>query len=457
MSTNKILPFGIGTGANAWDDTVYDGSDQQQTGIQKGIVPSGLMTKAWRQATVPASALGQIIVDHGLVDATDDSAANFKANFRMALAAMLASAPFAVDQSTTANIITASLDPAPPTISIYRGVFIRVANTNTGPVTFSLNALGSRAVVKKDGSPLVAKDLKGGQFAHFIYDLLSGQWVLASLAPSDLIPIIAANAITPATANVTVYVYPSGNDTTGDGSMASPFATIARAVQYGTSRYSFAGFRLIVQLSPGTYASPGPIIGVPNLTIQGDLTGSNIGAYTISGSGSPGSFLIGPSSGVQMNLSGVQVINTGTTAGNVAAIQGGSIVLTYVVLGATVAATSNVLVAANGGGTVTVGAGCQIGNVNFGSAFSAGTGGGITLTSSLAIGGAPNFAQAFVFATTGGSWTTLNGSTFTGAVSSVTGPRYLQNLFGTINTGGAGTNYFPGNAAGSAAQAAAYV
>jgi hypothetical protein len=269
--------------------------------------------------------------------------------------------------------------------------------------------------------------------------------------------MLASDVIAPATANVTVYVSPAGSDSSGTGTAAAPFATIARAVQYGASRYSFAGFKLIVQLAAGTYAPPGPIIGVPNVTVQGDTTGGNISAYTIQGTGVAGSFLIGPSSGVQMNLSGVQVINTGTIAGNIAAIQGGSLVLTNVILNATVASTSGVLVGATGGGTVTVSTGCQIGNVNFGAAFSSSTAGGITLIGNLTIGGSPNFNQAFAVATTGGAWTTLNGAGFIGSVSSVTGPRYLQTQFGTFNTAGAGVNYFPGSSAGTAAQAGAYV
>jgi hypothetical protein len=187
MANNFFLPFGVAAGANAWSDATYNGSSQQQTGIQKGIVPSGLMTKAWRQSSVPASALGQIIADYALVDAVDDgNVAGFKANLRIAVAAMLAGVSFAVDQSSTPNVISASLDPIPPNLS-FRGVFVRIANTNTGgPVTMALNALGTKGVVKKNGGPLLAGDLVAGQFTHFIYDNIAGQWTLAGPAISDI-------------------------------------------------------------------------------------------------------------------------------------------------------------------------------------------------------------------------------------------------------------------------------
>lgn len=196
MPTNSYLPFAIAAGANVWSDATYNGSSQQQTGIQKGIVPSGLMSKAWRQSSVPASALGQVIVDHGLIDAADDgNMLGFKANLRMSLAAMLAGVAFAVDQSTTANVITVLLDPAPPTLTTYRGIFVKIANPITGPATLALNNLGTRGVVKRSGAPLVSGDLLAGQFAHLLFDVSLGQWVLAGMVTSDLLAIIASNQI----------------------------------------------------------------------------------------------------------------------------------------------------------------------------------------------------------------------------------------------------------------------
>lgn len=193
MPTNSYLPFAIAAGANVWSDATYNGSQQQQTGQQKGIVPSGMMNKAWRHGTMGAAALGQIIVDHGKIDAADDgNLSGFKGNLRMAIAAMLAGTPFALDQSNAANLLVASLDPAPPDLSTFRGIFVRVANTNTGGVTLTLNALGTKAVVKKSGVALAAGDLVQGQFAHLIYDLSTGQWVLAGSVPSDTVTAAAA-------------------------------------------------------------------------------------------------------------------------------------------------------------------------------------------------------------------------------------------------------------------------
>lgn len=193
MPTNNFVPVAAAAGANVTSDASWQGSGFQVSGVTKGIVPSAGMNKAWRQATVPASAVAQIIVDHGLIDAVDDgSVPNFKANLRMAVAAMLAGTPFAVDQSSAANLLTVSLDPAPPNLSTFRSIFVRVANTNTGAVTLTLNALGNKAVVKKSGVAVAAGDLVQGQFAHLLYDLPTGQWVLAGSVPSDTVTAAAA-------------------------------------------------------------------------------------------------------------------------------------------------------------------------------------------------------------------------------------------------------------------------
>ncbi len=203
MPTNNFVPVAAAAGSNVTTDASWNGSSFQVTGVQKGIVPSAGMNKAWRQGTMGASALGQIIVDHGLIDAVDDgNVPGLKANLRMSVAAMLAGVAFAADQSGTPNLLTVALDPAPPTLNTFRGIFVRVANTNTGPVTLTLNNLGNKSVVKKSGLPMVAGDLIQGQFIHLIYDVVLGQWTAAGSVASD---ILAA----PAAASTATFTLPS--------------------------------------------------------------------------------------------------------------------------------------------------------------------------------------------------------------------------------------------------------
>lgn len=191
MPTNFFVPVAAAAGANVTSDAAWDGSSFQVTGVTKGIVPSAGMNKAWRQGTMGTSALGQIIVDHGLIDAVDDgNVPGLKANLRMAFAAMLAGVAFAADQSGTPNLLTVVLDPAPPSLSTYRAIYVRVANTNTGAVTLTLNNLGNKPVVRRGGLPLTAGDLVQGQFVHLGYDLVAGQWVVLGSVASDTVNVV---------------------------------------------------------------------------------------------------------------------------------------------------------------------------------------------------------------------------------------------------------------------------
>lgn len=73
----------------------------------------------------------------------------------------------------TANAITGDLVPALVTYSQPLEVTIKIANTNTGPVTINLNSLGTRNVYKISGgtiSPLIAGDFIAGGIYKLIYD-----------------------------------------------------------------------------------------------------------------------------------------------------------------------------------------------------------------------------------------------------------------------------------------------
>jgi hypothetical protein len=307
MPTNNFLPFASGTGANVWSDATYAGSSQQQTGIQKGIVPSGLMSKAWRQSAAGSAVMGQIITAYGLVDAVDDgNITGLAATYRTALAAMLAGVAFANDTSATANTIVAAIDPVPPTITTYRGIFIRVANTNTSGVTLSLNSLGAKNVVKKNGSPLSPGDIIAGQFTHFLYDLAGGQWVLAGAAPSDTTSsvqkIFATTQKITFTATTT-YSVPNGVTSifvercqgaggAGGGSATSTAGSIGAGGGGGETKSGW------ITVAPGqqvvmTVGTGGTATGISN---NGNAGGSSsVGAYMTAAGGGGG---LGSTSGI---------------------------------------------------------------------------------------------------------------------------------------------------------------
>ncbi|WP_345820536.1 hypothetical protein ABC766_00415 [Methylobacterium fujisawaense] len=445
MPTNNLLPFATGDGALVLSDSAYASDTARQTGFQNGIADPAHVNKVWRQGAFGASVLGQVLVAYGLVDANDDGdVVGFAAKLRASIAAMLSSAIFGVDTSTTANAISVALDPAPPQLTNYRQLFVRVANTNTGSVTIALNALGSKTAVRKNGTPLQMGDLLAGQIAHFLYDSQAGQWVLAGFANGE-VPRITTTA--------TLYVRTDATNTSPDGSAntaAAAFPTIASAIQYGANRFYLPGKPLTIQLgNPGTYAPPGNINVGGQVIIQGDP--ANQALYSASGVGPSGggSSLFG-AVGTNLSLNGLTVQNTGTINSHLGAVGSGSISTGNVTFASSVS-TGQPYVLATQGGSATLFSGC-IGTGFAGSIFNA-SGGFITLASNLSIQGTPSFTSAAAIASANGVIALLTGVSISGPA---VGARYLATTGGRILVNGAGPNVFPGNAAGSADSVSTY-
>lgn len=78
---------------------------------------------------------------------------------------------FAVDKSTTPNILTAAVSPAPSALSAGMTLYVLVANSiNTGSTTLSLNGQAAVPVTRPDGTSLITGDLVAGQIAALRYD-----------------------------------------------------------------------------------------------------------------------------------------------------------------------------------------------------------------------------------------------------------------------------------------------
>jgi len=75
---------------------------------------------------------------------------------------------YAVDAGTT-NAMSATVSPQPALVPGSL-VFIKVANTNTGAVTFNLNGLGAVAVHRANGAALSSGDINAGMVVALIYD-----------------------------------------------------------------------------------------------------------------------------------------------------------------------------------------------------------------------------------------------------------------------------------------------
>ena len=83
--TNNFLPFATGSSPNVINDATYNGLTARGTGFQSGVAQSQQLNKVWRQSSVMAAVLGQLIADRGN-DANDsDTIANLEAYLKAAL------------------------------------------------------------------------------------------------------------------------------------------------------------------------------------------------------------------------------------------------------------------------------------------------------------------------------------------------------------------------------------
>ncbi|MEN6629809.1 MAG: hypothetical protein ABFC42_09200 [Sulfuricella sp.] len=89
--TNDFLPLAVGGSANVIDQATFAAlSSLLANGFQSGVANSAQINKIFRQSSVVASAIAQIIADNN-VNATDDgNVSTFKTNLMAALGAQLA-------------------------------------------------------------------------------------------------------------------------------------------------------------------------------------------------------------------------------------------------------------------------------------------------------------------------------------------------------------------------------
>ena len=257
------------------------------------------------------------------------------------------------------------------------------------------------------------------------------------------------------TGNTTFYVATTGNDSTGNGTSGTPWATIQKAINVLSSGYDLAGYTATISVAAGTYTS--------NATIVGLLVGQEgPGALVLQGNGtcnittSTASTCFGFIQGAMATVQGftfsasasgaiaMQIIDRGTlifignntfgsfTAGKHIALFDGACAKFY-----------------NSAITITGGASNFL-SLDGMSYFNATSG-----TNTVTLTGTPAFSTAFVSASTASNVYCFSSTlSFSG---SSTGVRYALVCLAQANTAGAGASYFPGNSAGTTASGAQYI
>ncbi|WP_457817265.1 hypothetical protein, partial [Staphylococcus aureus] len=86
MGVNQFLAFGTGGGANVIDQVTYSGLAARTSGFSSGTAQSAQLNKVWRQSSIIAAMIGQMIADYSGSDANDDGdISTLEANYVNAL------------------------------------------------------------------------------------------------------------------------------------------------------------------------------------------------------------------------------------------------------------------------------------------------------------------------------------------------------------------------------------
>lgn len=72
MATNDFMPFANGAGANVATLADYSANSGYSLGYRAGVAQSKYLNRTWRQSSIMAAAIGQLIADKANVNAADD-------------------------------------------------------------------------------------------------------------------------------------------------------------------------------------------------------------------------------------------------------------------------------------------------------------------------------------------------------------------------------------------------
>lgn len=348
--------------------------------------------------------------------------------------------PAAIDSGTVNNVI-ASFSPAITSLSFGTFVLVKFANTNTGPVQITVNALAAVSIYHVDQTPLLAGDMVAGEVGVLAYDG-TGFQLVNHLPTTPTIPI----------GNPTLYVRTDGNDN-NNGLTNSPsgaFATIQAALNHAQNIWVLQGKTLTIQLGiAGTYAPFQVGASQGSIIILGSTSSPN--TFIIQGT-SPNSSAFCYVSGASVTLRGLRFNNSSTTINIVQTTANGSVFLDTVTLAQTSGNNAFAPMLSSPGGAITI-----IGPVtvigNFASCINCSGGIFQNAIAAITLSGTPVFSQATAVCAYAGTLVFSNAGVMSGSAS---GLRYNANLNGVINTNTGNINFFPGTSAGITASGGQY-
>lgn len=237
--------------------------------------------------------------------------------------------------------------------------------------------------------------------------------------------------------NETIYVATTGNDTTGNGLIGTPYATPQKAWDVLARTLDLGGYTLTIQIADGTYSAgintlEKPAVG-GSVVILGNIT-------------TPANVVINASSGDAIEVSNSRVTIQGMRLAN----SNGSGLHVYhhgmVVIGASMqfGTCSESHIFCDDEGHIAVGNGYTIvGDAPY--HWLVAQGGYLScVVKTITASGTRAFSSAFIYCLRGGI-AEVNGNTYTGTF---TGKRFIIDQGGNVNTGNNTLTNLPGDAAG---------
>lgn len=329
-------------------------------------------------------------------------------------------------------------------------VYFYIPNTDTAKNTYQDSAgtiLNTNPVILDSAGRAIIYGT--GQYREVLYD--ANDNLVYDQLTSDLLYLFNIPATTRVrlSANATYYVATTGNDTTGNGTSASPWLTIQHALNYVHENLDLNDYSVTVSVADGTYAGAvslsGPFVGGSTVILLGNTTTPTNCIINVTSSAA-----IAMSYGADLQIEGFKVLTTSSGSGLFASY--GSVIT---LIGAMNFGSTNGdshIQAYNGGIVQASGISYTIsGGANF--HWNASLGGQIYFIScTITLSGTPAFSGSFALASCV-SYVNVPSNTFSG---SATGQRYQATLDAAISTNGAGATYLPGNSNGTVSKGGVY-
>ena len=183
---NDFLPFATGGGANVLTQSQYAALSAIATGYQSGVAQSAALNKTWRQSSIMAAVLAQLINNNAGQPAVDDgTTATLLANLTTAISVIARQNPVLTDTGTAnAYVVSnAAALTAYPTVSGLT-IDVSITNTNTGPSTLNVDGLGTKPILGLGLQPLQGNELVQKGVACLMYVVAStvnggnGAWIV---------------------------------------------------------------------------------------------------------------------------------------------------------------------------------------------------------------------------------------------------------------------------------------